>query len=93
DIKYEEVVTKFYYMVYPKYGEHSSDHLNTVPKDNILIWLLLQLFQIERIGSGIIPRDLGSDERLFSMLVKLYNEQQVVSKDAFYLRDLSLQCA
>ncbi|KAG0230823.1 Mediator of RNA polymerase II transcription subunit 23 [Actinomortierella wolfii] len=64
-------------------------------KDNTLIYLLLQLIHIEKVGGKdkLLPMDYAGDERLFSMLISLYNEDQVNSKDAFYLRDLSLQCA
>lgn len=48
---------------------------------------------IEKIGSSVIAKDLAGDERLFDMLVKLYNEKQIKSRDAFSLRDLALQCA
>ncbi|KAF9976367.1 Mediator of RNA polymerase II transcription subunit 23 [Actinomortierella ambigua] len=64
-------------------------------KDNTLIYLLLQLIHIEKVGGKdkLLPTDYAGDERLFSMLISLYNEDQVNSKDGFYLRDLSLQCA
>ncbi|CAB5371735.1 unnamed protein product [Rhizophagus irregularis] len=91
-IKYEEVLQEFHHMVYPKSGENFINRQNTLSKDNTLIWLLLQLFHIERIGTEIITKDLANDERLFSMLIQLYNDQQIMSVDAFYLRDLSLQC-
>ncbi|CAG8537465.1 6927_t:CDS:10 [Funneliformis mosseae] len=92
-IKYEEVLLEFYHMVYPKSGENVISRRNTLPKDNTLIWLLIQLFPIEKVKSQIIAQDLSNDESLFSMLIQLYNDRQVMSKDAFYLRDLSLQCA
>ncbi|KAJ1953091.1 hypothetical protein GGI12_006088, partial [Dipsacomyces acuminosporus] len=36
---------------------------------------------------------LAGDEDMLDQLLQMYNEQQIVSKDAFYLRDLSLQAA
>ncbi|KAK9720183.1 hypothetical protein K7432_004332 [Basidiobolus ranarum] len=64
-----------------------------IPKDNSLLWLLLQLFHIERLGGNLIARDFANDETYLSQMVKLYNEKQVLSQDGFYLRDLSLPCA
>ncbi|KAF0460889.1 mediator complex subunit 23-domain-containing protein [Gigaspora margarita] len=87
-LKYEDVLSKFYYMVHPKRGEHHK----AVPKDNTLIWLLIQLFYMDKVGT-VISEDLKSDERLFKMLIQLYNEQQIRSRDSFFLRDLALQCA
>ncbi|CAG8456893.1 3464_t:CDS:10 [Cetraspora pellucida] len=86
-LKYEEVLSNFYYMVHPKHGERH----NTVPKDNTLIWLLIPLFYLDKIGTTI-SGELKFDERLLNMLIQLYNEQQIRSKDSFYLRDLALQC-
>jgi len=37
---------EFYHMVYPKKGENVTSRHNTLPKDNTLIWLLIQLFRI-----------------------------------------------
>jgi hypothetical protein len=48
---------------------------------------------IEKVSTNVIQKDFEQDERLFDKLVKLYNEEQTESKDAFTLRDLSLQCA
>ncbi|ORY00571.1 hypothetical protein K493DRAFT_335300 [Basidiobolus meristosporus CBS 931.73] len=64
-----------------------------IPKDNTLLWLLLQLFHIERLGGSLIAKDFANDEAYLSQMVKLYNEKQVLSQDGFYLRDLSLPCA
>ncbi|KAG0370098.1 Mediator of RNA polymerase II transcription subunit 23 [Gamsiella multidivaricata] len=64
-------------------------------KDNTLIFLLLQLIHIEKVGGKdkLLPQDYAGDEHLFRLLIGLYNEDQVNSKDGFYLRDLALQCA
>lgn len=48
---------------------------------------------IEKVSTNVIQKDFEQDERLFDKLVKLYNDEQTESKDAFTLRDLSLQCA
>lgn len=48
---------------------------------------------IEKVSMNVIQKDFEQDEKLFDKLVRLYNEQQTESKDAFTLRDLSLQCA
>ncbi|CAG8602038.1 10794_t:CDS:10, partial [Acaulospora morrowiae] len=93
NMKYEETLSEFYHMVYPKHGGHFIGRGHTIPKDNTLIWLLLQLFHIEKIEEQVIAEDMKTDESLFSMLIQLYNDSQTRSKDAFYLRDLSLQCA
>ncbi|KAF9935465.1 Mediator of RNA polymerase II transcription subunit 23 [Mortierella alpina] len=64
-------------------------------KDNTLIFLLLQLIHIEKVGGKdkLLAQDYAGDEHLFRLLIGLYNEDQVNSKDGFYLRDLALQCA
>ncbi|KAG0043526.1 Mediator of RNA polymerase II transcription subunit 23 [Gryganskiella cystojenkinii] len=64
-------------------------------KDNTLIFLLLQLIHIEKVGGKdkLLTQDYAGDEQLFRLLIALYNEDQVNSKDGFYLRDLALQCA
>ncbi|CAG8710086.1 10593_t:CDS:10, partial [Acaulospora morrowiae] len=119
NMKYEEILREFYHMVYPKHGGHFIVHGHTIPKDNTLIWLLVQLFRIltpaksenffihdefmfhnlmhfpdiENIQEKVIAEDMKTNESLFSMLIQLYNDSQTRSKDAFYLRDLSLQCA
>ncbi|KAI9482182.1 mediator complex subunit 23-domain-containing protein [Coemansia mojavensis] len=55
------------------------------------IWLLLQLLHIEKVAAGPVQQDLAGDEDMLDQLVQMYNERQIVSRDAFYLRDLSLQ--
>ncbi|KAG0220531.1 Mediator of RNA polymerase II transcription subunit 23 [Mortierella sp. GBA43] len=64
-------------------------------KDNTLIFLLLQLMHIDKVGGKdkLLSQDYAGDEHLFRLLIGLYNEDQVNSKDGFYLRDLALQCA
>ncbi|KAK3821090.1 MAG: mediator complex subunit 23-domain-containing protein [Benniella sp.] len=64
-------------------------------KDNTLIFLLLQLIHIEKVGGKdkLLAQDYANDEHLFRLLIGLYNEDQVNSEDGFYLRDLALQCA
>lgn len=51
------------------------------------------LLVIDKVSSSVIVKDFEGDERLFGKLIALYNEDQTLSKDAFSLRDLSLQCA
>lgn len=51
------------------------------------------LLDIEKVSKDVIQKDFEQDEKLFDKLVRLYNEEQTESKDAFTLRDLSLQCA
>ncbi|CAG8556083.1 7213_t:CDS:10 [Paraglomus occultum] len=87
-VKYEEALTEFCQMV--RSGD--DDSCPQLLKDNGFIWLLLQLSHIERVMKETISVDLSKDEKLFRMLSSLYNEKQITSKDAFYLRDLSLQC-
>ncbi|KAG1151478.1 hypothetical protein G6F37_000970 [Rhizopus arrhizus] len=91
---YEDILQDFYDLVYKPDGiPYSSNAKNHIMKDNGLVWLLLQLFYIEKVSTNVIQKDFEQDERLFDKLVKLYNEEQTESKDAFTLRDLSLQCA
>ncbi|CEI94172.1 hypothetical protein RMCBS344292_08393 [Rhizopus microsporus] len=91
---YEDILQDFYDLVYKPDGTpYTSSTKNHIAKDNGLVWLLLQLFYIEKVSTNVIQKDFENDERLFDKLVKLYNEEQTESKDAFTLRDLSLQCA
>ncbi|KAG0165442.1 hypothetical protein DFQ30_008459 [Apophysomyces sp. BC1015] len=90
---YEDILQDFHDLVYKPDGElyppGAKYHLS---KDNGLVWLLLQLIYIEKVSTNVIQKDFENDERLFDKLVRLYNEDQIRSKDAFSLRDLSLQC-
>ncbi|ORX51305.1 hypothetical protein DM01DRAFT_1337353 [Hesseltinella vesiculosa] len=91
---YEDILQDFYDLVYDDENEaFPPGTKNRVTKDNGLVWLLLQLFYIDRVAVNVIEKDFETDERLFEKLVKLYNEDQIFSKDGFSLRDLSLQCA
>lgn len=89
-IQYEELIVDFHALV-----TGTDKELPELEKDNTLIFLLLQLIHIDRIGGKdkLLPQDYASDEHLFRLLIGLYNEDQVNSKDGFYLRDLALQCA
>lgn len=91
---YEDILQDFYNLVFKPngepYGPSAKDHIT---KDNGLVWLLLQLFYVEKVSGNVIQKDFEQDERLFDKLVRLYNPEQTESKDAFSLRDLALQCA
>ncbi|KAI9504068.1 hypothetical protein GGI25_001379 [Coemansia spiralis] len=88
-ISYKDVHERFYSMVFPKDSDiHPGSETR---KDNSYIWLLLQLFHIEKVSAGPLREDLAGDEDMLDQLLQMYNEQQIVSKDAFYLRDLALQ--
>ncbi|KAI9285727.1 mediator complex subunit 23-domain-containing protein [Umbelopsis sp. AD052] len=91
---YEDILQDFYDLVYQYDGKpYPIGTKHQMMKDNSLIWLLLQLFHIEKIGSSVIQKDFEGDERLFDKLIRLYNEEQILTKGAFSLRDLALQCA
>ncbi|KAJ2786061.1 hypothetical protein H4R18_000093, partial [Coemansia javaensis] len=88
-IPYKDIHDRFYAMVFPKDSDiHPGSEAR---KDNSYLWLLLQLIHIEKVANGPIQEDLAGDEDMLDQMLQMYNEQQVVSKDAFYLRDLSLQ--
>ncbi|KAJ1665374.1 hypothetical protein IW140_001453 [Coemansia sp. RSA 1813] len=88
-ISYKDVHDRFYATVFPKDSDiHPGSEMR---KDNSYIWLLLQLFHIEKVSAGPIREDLAGDEDMLDQMLQMYNEQQIVSKDAFYLRDLALQ--
>ncbi|KAJ1940859.1 hypothetical protein EC988_006915, partial [Linderina pennispora] len=90
-IPYKAVHERFYSMVFPKDSDiHPGSETR---RDNSYIWLLLQLFHIEKVSNGVIKEDLAGDEDMLDQLLQMYNERQIVSKDALYLRDLSLQAA
>ncbi|KAI7862073.1 mediator complex subunit 23-domain-containing protein [Spinellus fusiger] len=91
---YQDILQDFTDLVYTPEGEpYPPETKHHLTKDNGLVWLLLQLFYIEKVSTTVIQKDFEGDERLFEKLVRLYNEEQILSKDAFSLRDLSLQCA
>ncbi|KAI8372734.1 mediator complex subunit 23-domain-containing protein [Radiomyces spectabilis] len=91
---YEDILQDFYDLVYASDGEaYPPGTKDRLRKDNGLVWLLLQLFYIEKVSSTVIQKDFENEETLFDKLVCLYNEDQILSMDAFSLRDLSLQCA
>ncbi|KAF9915309.1 Mediator of RNA polymerase II transcription subunit 23 [Lobosporangium transversale] len=89
-ILYEDLIADFYGLIT---GTERTPP--EIEKDNTLIFLLLQLIHIEKIGGKdkLLSQDYAGDEHLFRLLIALYNEEQVNSKDGFYLRDLALQCA
>ncbi|KAJ2907632.1 hypothetical protein GGI21_003694, partial [Coemansia aciculifera] len=91
-IPYKAVHERLYSLVFPKDGDIQAGGV-TRRKDNSYIWLLLQLFHIEKVAAGPIRADLEGDEDMLDQLMQMYNEQQIVSKDAFYVRDLALQAA
>lgn len=65
----------------------------TLPFYEIRLILVFLVIDIDRVSTNVIEKDFEKDERLFEKLVKLYNEDQMMTKDGFSLRDLSLQCA
>ncbi|KAJ2650904.1 hypothetical protein IWW40_002166 [Coemansia sp. RSA 1250] len=88
-ISYQDIHDKFFSMVFPADSDiHPGSETR---KDNSYIWLLLQLLHIEKVAAGPVQQDLAGDEDMLDQLVQMYNERQIVSRDAFYLRDLSLQ--
>ncbi|KAF9195517.1 Mediator of RNA polymerase II transcription subunit 23 [Haplosporangium sp. Z 767] len=89
-VLYEDLIADYYTLIM---GTDKSPP--ELEKDNTLIFLLLQLIHIEKVGGKdrLLAQDYAGDEHLFRHLIALYNEDQVNSKDGFYLRDLALQCA
>ncbi|KAF9173284.1 Mediator of RNA polymerase II transcription subunit 23 [Mortierella sp. AD011] len=89
-VLYEDLIADYHALVTGT--DKTSPELE---KDNTLIYLLLQLIHIEKVGGKdkLLSHDFAGDEHLFRLLIGLYNETQVNSKDGFYLRDLALQCA
>ncbi|KAF9432905.1 Mediator of RNA polymerase II transcription subunit 23 [Entomortierella beljakovae] len=89
-VLYEDLITDFYTLI-----AGTDKTPPELEKDNTLIYLLLQLIHIEKVGGKdkLLSQDFAGDEHLFRLLIGLYNDNQVNSKDGFYLRDLALQCA
>ncbi|KAJ1947460.1 hypothetical protein GGF37_000400 [Kickxella alabastrina] len=90
-IAFRNIHARLYALVFPPDSDLLSRQRGQ--RDNAYIWLLLQLYHIERVSAGPIRADLAGDEDMLDQLLQMYNEQQIVSKDAFYLRDLALQAA
>ncbi|KAJ2787098.1 hypothetical protein GGI15_000974, partial [Coemansia interrupta] len=97
-VDFTAVHARLYALVFPKdsdvhvHGRAGSGG-NGTRRDNAYIWLLLQLYHIERVSAGPVRADLAGDEDMLDQLLQMYNERQIVSRDAFYLRDLALQAA
>ncbi|KAJ2011904.1 hypothetical protein IWW57_006479, partial [Coemansia sp. S610] len=91
-IPYKAVHERLYSLVFPRDSDIQAGG-SLRRRDNSYIWLLLQLFHIEKVASGPIRADLAGDEDMLDQLMQMYNENQIVSKDAFYVRDLALQAA
>ncbi|KAJ2350521.1 hypothetical protein GGF43_004290, partial [Coemansia sp. RSA 2618] len=88
-ISYADIHARFYSLVFPADSDiHPGSEAR---KDNSYIWLLLQLLHIEKVAAGPVRADLAGDEDMLEQLLQMYNERQIVSRDAFYLRDLALQ--
>ncbi|KAF8940828.1 Mediator of RNA polymerase II transcription subunit 23 [Dissophora ornata] len=89
-VLYEDLIADYYTLV-----TGTDKTPPELEKDNTLIFLLLQLIHIEKVGGQdkLLAQDYATDEHLFRLLIALYDEDQVNSKDGFYLRDLALQCA
>ncbi|KAJ2767639.1 hypothetical protein IWQ56_003252, partial [Coemansia nantahalensis] len=88
-IPYRDIHDRFHAMVFPRDSDiHPGSEAR---KDNSYLWLLLQLIHIEKVAAGPISEDLAGDEDMLDQMLQMYDDQQIVSKDAFFLRDLSLQ--
>ncbi|KAJ1840369.1 hypothetical protein LPJ73_006444, partial [Coemansia sp. RSA 2703] len=94
-VDFTAVHARLYALVFPKDSDvHAAGRAGgATRRDNAYIWLLLQLYHIERVSAGPVRADLAGDEDMLDQLLQMYNERQIVSRDAFYLRDLALQAA
>lgn len=93
---YAEMVDMFYSLTQDDpllKSSYSFGILKTpLPKDNTLLWLILQLLYLEHFKEDIHV-DFTTSEAVFHKLAGLYNCIQTESVDAYHLRDLALQCA
>ncbi|KAJ1676924.1 hypothetical protein EV182_007233, partial [Spiromyces aspiralis] len=86
---YHDVHREFMELSFPKNWDIVPPY--TPKKDNSYIWLLLQLISASDCATNkLFNDDLKGDEQLLGDLFEMYNEQQTNSRDAFYVRDLSL---
>ncbi|PVV05089.1 hypothetical protein BB560_000397 [Smittium megazygosporum] len=90
-VSYSEIHNRLYGLVFKDSQTYSS--IPSIKKDNALIWLLLQLFHVERVNIRYISKDFSKDENILSDFLDIYNEDQILSKDGFFLRDMALQSA
>ncbi|KAJ2809018.1 hypothetical protein H4R20_000441 [Coemansia guatemalensis] len=90
-VSYTDVHARLYAAVFPRDGDLRAGV--GARRDNAYIWILLQLMHIEKVAAGPVRADLQGDEDMLDQLVQMYNERQIVSRDAFYVRDLALQAA
>ncbi|RKP34208.1 mediator complex subunit 23-domain-containing protein [Dimargaris cristalligena] len=61
-------------------------------RDNTYLWILLPLFYIEDERSPSLREDFSHNEDYLAKMSHMYNDHQAVSVDAFFLRDMALQC-
>ncbi|PVU89352.1 hypothetical protein BB561_005406 [Smittium simulii] len=90
-LSYSDVHQRLYGLVLKDNNNILS--IPSLKKDNSIIWLLLQLFHVEKVNLKFISKDFASKENILSDFLDLYNKDQILSKDAFYLRDMALQSA
>ncbi|OMJ08569.1 Mediator of RNA polymerase II transcription subunit 23 [Smittium culicis] len=88
-ISYTDLHNRLYGLVVSESSEESV--VPKLEKDNTLIWLLLQLFHVEKVAVETISADFSNHENFLADFLEMYNESQIQSLDSFYLRDLSLQ--
>ncbi|KAJ1921954.1 hypothetical protein H4219_000301 [Mycoemilia scoparia] len=87
-ITYLDIHKEFKELSFPKDWDIIPPY--TPKNDNAYTWLLLQIISIDCNICTAFKEDLSGDEKLLEDLFTMYNPQQTMSKDAFYLRDLSI---
>ncbi|KAG0085283.1 Mediator of RNA polymerase II transcription subunit 23 [Podila epicladia] len=95
NLDFMEILAELSDQLYAFASNDLSAVTNIYPSGYAVQYEDLILIHIDKIGGKdkLLPQDYASDEHLFRLLIGLYNEDQVNSKDGFYLRDLALQCA
>ncbi|RKP10465.1 mediator complex subunit 23-domain-containing protein [Thamnocephalis sphaerospora] len=85
-ISFEQTVDRFLGIAQHLRGQEGG---NT----NYLLWLLLQLLHIEKVGDGVVGTDLAGEERLFAKITELYEGSTMTTDHAFSLVDLAMPCS
>ncbi|KAI9598837.1 hypothetical protein BDF19DRAFT_431544 [Syncephalis fuscata] len=81
-----EVVTDKFLAIAKRIRERQHGNVN------YLLWLLLQLFHIEKVGEAVIAADLASDERLLAKITDLCDEKSMLQQ-SFSIVDLAMPCS
>ncbi|KAJ1955132.1 hypothetical protein IWQ62_005597, partial [Dispira parvispora] len=97
-LTFEQLMGETYRYFYPldheeihlQYDQRAAQLANR--KDNAYLWVLLQLIYFDDDRTATLREDFSKNEDNLAKLARMFNDQQALSVDGFYLRDMALQC-